>query len=54
MKSKLFTLVTFGPLTLFATRTIRSAAFLKVCVSGKRPSQMLLDYHRSIAWAGLA
>ena len=46
MKSKLFTPVTFGPLTL-RNRTIRSAAFESMC-PGNAPSQMLLDYHRSI------
>ena len=45
MKSKLFTPVTFGPLTL-RNRTIRSAAFESMC-PGNAPSQMLLDYHRS-------
>lgn len=50
MKSKLFTPVTFGPLTL-RNRTIRSAAFESMC-PGNAPSQMLLDYHRSVA-AGL-
>ena len=46
MKSKLFTPVTFGPLTL-RNRTIRSAAFESMC-PGNTPSQMLLDYHRSV------
>ena len=47
MESKLFTPVTFGPLTL-RNRTIRSAAFESMC-PGNTPSQMLLDYHRSVA-----
>lgn len=49
--SKLFTPVTFGPLTL-RNRTIRSAAFEGMC-PGNRPSQMLLDYHRSVAEGGV-
>ena len=51
MESKLFTPVTFGPLTL-RTRTIRSAAFESMC-PGNAPSQMLLDYHRSVAAGGV-
>ena len=51
MKSKLFTPVTFGPLTL-RNRTIRSAAFESMC-PGNTPSQMLLDYHRSVAAGGV-
>ena len=51
MKSKLFTPVTFGPLTL-RNRTIRSAAFESMC-PGNAPSQMLLDYHRSVAAGGV-
>ena len=47
MESKLFTPVTFGPLTL-RNRTIRSAAFESMC-PGNAPSDMLLDYHRSVA-----
>ena len=39
--SKLFTPVTFGPLTL-RNRTIRSAAFESMC-PGNAPSQMLLS-----------
>ena len=50
MESKLFTPVTFGPLTL-RNRTIRSAAFESMC-PGNAPSQMLLDYHRSVAAGG--
>lgn len=49
--SKLFTPVTFGPLTL-RNRTIRSAAFESMC-PGNAPSQMLLDYHRSVAAGGI-
>lgn len=51
MNSKLFTPVTFGPLTL-RNRTIRSAAFESMC-PGNEPSQMLLDYHRSVAAGGV-
>ena len=51
MKSKLFTPVTFGPLTL-RNRTIRSAAFESMC-PGNVPSQQLLDYHRSVAAGGI-
>ena len=50
MESKLFTPVTFGPLTL-RNRTIRSAAFESMC-PGNAPSDMLLDYHRSVAAGG--
>ena len=49
--SKLFTPVTFGPLTL-RNRTIRSAAFESMC-PGNVPSDMLLDYHRSVAAGGI-
>ncbi|MBQ8224260.1 MAG: NADH:flavin oxidoreductase [Bacteroides sp.] len=49
--SKLFTPVTLGPLTL-RNRTIRSAAFESMC-PGNVPSQMLLDYHRSVAAGGI-
>ena len=51
MKSNLFTPVTFGPLTL-RNRTIRSAAFESMC-PGNQPSEMLLDYHRSVAAGGV-
>ena len=51
MKSNLFTPVTFGPLTL-RNRTIRSAAFESMC-PGNVPSDMLLDYHRSVAAGGV-
>ncbi|HWR99619.1 MAG TPA: NADH:flavin oxidoreductase [Prolixibacteraceae bacterium] len=50
-ESKLFTPSRIGPLTL-RNRTIRSAAFEGMC-PGHRPSQMLLDYHRSIAAGGI-
>ena len=49
--SKLFTPVTFGPLTL-RNRTIRSAAFESMC-PGNVPSDMLLNYHRSVAAGGI-
>lgn len=49
--SKLFTPVTIGPLTL-RNRTIRSAAFESMC-PGNKPSQQLLDYHRSVAAGGV-
>src|SRR5699024_12668992 len=51
MESELFTPVTFGPLTI-RNRTIRSAAFESMC-PGNAPSQMLLDYHRSVAAGGV-
>lgn len=51
MKSNLFTPVTLGPLTL-SNRTIRSAAFESMC-PGNVPSEMLLDYHRSVAAGGV-
>ena len=49
--SKLFTPVTLGPLTL-RNRTIRSAAFESMC-PGNKPSQQLLDYHKSVAAGGV-
>ncbi len=49
--SKLFTPVTIGPLTL-RNRTIRSAAFESMC-PGNAPSQMLFDYHQSVAAGGV-
>ncbi len=49
--SKLFTPVTFGPLTL-RNRTIRSAAFESMC-PGNVPSEMLLNYHCSVAAGGV-
>lgn len=51
MNSVLFTPVTIGPLTL-RNRTIRSAAFEGMCPENS-PSQMLLDYHRSVAAGGV-
>ena len=51
MESKLFSPVTFGPLTL-RNRTIRSAAFESMCPENT-PTQMLLDYHRSVAAGGV-
>ena len=50
MNSKLFTPVTLGPLTL-RNRTIRSAAFESVC-PGNAPSEMLFNYHKSVAAGG--
>lgn len=47
----LFTPYNIGPLTL-RNRTIRSAAFEGMC-PGNAPSQMLLDYHRSVAAGGI-
>lgn len=52
MKSKLFTPVKIGPLTL-RNRTIRSAAFESMC-PGNKPSEALLNYHRSVAAGGTA
>ncbi len=49
--SKLFTPVTIGPVTL-RNRAIRSAAFEGMC-PGNRPSQMLKDYHLSVARGGV-
>lgn len=51
MNSKLFTPVKLGPLTL-RNRTIRSAAFESMC-PGNKPSEQLLDYHRSVAAGGV-
>lgn len=51
MSSKLFSPVTIGPLTL-RNRTIRSAAFESMC-PGNKPSEQLLDYHRSVAAGGV-
>ena len=51
MASKLFTPAKIGPLTL-RNRTIRSAAFEDMC-PGHRPSQMLADYHLSVARGGV-
>lgn len=51
MDSKLFTPEKIGPLTL-RNRTIRAAAFEGMC-PGNAPSEMLLDYHRSVAAGGV-
>ena len=50
-ESKIFTPVTFGPLTL-RNRTIRSAAFENMC-HGNKPSQDLFDYHTAVAKGGI-
>lgn len=50
-KSKLFTPFQLGPITL-RNRFIRSAAFENMC-SGNEPSQMLEDYHVSVAHGGV-
>jgi len=49
--SILFTPAKIGPVEL-RNRTIRSAAFEGMC-PGNRPSQMLADYHRSVAAGGV-
>ncbi|MCQ2262678.1 MAG: NADH:flavin oxidoreductase [Bacteroidales bacterium] len=49
--SKIFTPVTFGPLTL-RNRTIRSAAFENMCY-GNKPSQDLFNYHTAVAKGGI-
>ncbi len=49
--SILFTPAMIGPVTL-RNRTIRSAAFEGMC-PGNRPSQMLKDYHLSVAEGGV-
>ena len=49
--SLLFTPVQIGPITL-RNRTIRSAAFENMC-PGHNPSQMLYDYHTSVARGGI-
>ena len=51
MASNLFTPAQIGPVTL-RNRTIRSAAFEGMC-PGNRPSQMLAEYHRSVAAGGV-
>lgn len=48
---KIFEEVKIGPLTL-RNRTIRSAAFESMC-PGHQPSQMLYDYHTSVARGGV-
>lgn len=50
-ESKLFTPAKIGPLTL-RNRTIRAAAFEGMCPDN-RPSQMLYDYHTSVAAGGV-
>ena len=47
MTNKLFTPYQLGPITL-RNRFIRSAAFENMC-TGNTPSQMLEDYHVSVA-----
>ncbi len=49
--NKLFENAHIGPLTL-RNRTIRSAAFESMC-PGHEPSQMLYDYHTSVARGGV-
>jgi len=51
MKNKLFTEYQLGPITL-RNRFIRSAAFENMC-TGNTPSQMLEDYHVSVAKGGV-
>ena len=51
IESKIFTPVTFGPLTL-RNRTIRSAAFENMCY-GNKPSQDLFNYHTAVAKGGI-
>ena len=48
--SELFTPYQLGPVTL-RNRTVRSAAFENMC-PGNKPSQMLYDYHTSVAKGG--
>lgn len=50
-ESILFTPATIGPLTL-RNRTIRAAAFESMC-PGNAPSEMLYDYHTSVAAGGV-
>ena len=50
-KSLLFTEGKIGPLTL-RNRTIRAAAFEGMC-DGNSPTQLLYDYHRSVAAGGI-
>lgn len=49
--SELFTPYKLGPITL-RNRTVRSAAFENMC-PGNKPSQMLYDYHTSVAKGGI-
>ena len=49
--SELFTPYQLGPVTL-RNRTVRSAAFENMC-PGNKPSQMLYDYHISVARGGV-
>ena len=49
--NKIFEEAKIGPLTL-RNRTIRSAAFESMC-PGHEPSQMLYDYHTSVARGGV-
>lgn len=51
MENKIFQEAHIGPLTL-KNRTIRSAAFESMC-PGHEPSQMLYDYHTSVARGGV-
>ncbi len=51
MENKIFEEAHIGPLTL-RNRTIRSAAFESMC-PGHVPSQMLYDYHTSVARGGV-
>ena len=51
MENKIFQEAHIGPLTL-RNRTIRSAAFESMC-PGHEPSQMLYDYHTSVARGGV-
>lgn len=51
MASQLFTPYQLGPITL-RNRTIRSAAFENMC-PGNKPSQLLKDYHVSVARGGI-
>ena len=51
MKSELFTPYQLGPVTL-RNRTIRSAAFENMC-PGNKPSEMLKNYHVSVAEGGV-
>ena len=51
MENRIFQEAHIGPLTL-RNRTIRSAAFESMC-PGHEPSQMLYDYHTSVARGGV-